>query len=54
MYDSREERIAIEIKIKYCALLLISLIFQEDSHTGFINEAKEWAGELLSGQTKVC
>ena len=22
-------------------------------HAGFINDAKEWAGELLSGQTKV-
>ena len=29
------------------------LLFQEEKHSGFLNEAKEWAGELLSGQTKV-
>ena len=28
-------------------------LFQEEKHSGFLNEAKEWAGELLSGQTKV-
>ena len=29
-------------------------IFQDaEKHSGFLNEAKEWAGELLSGQTKV-
>ena len=28
--------------------------FQDaEKHSGFLNEAKEWAGELLSGQTKV-
>ena len=35
-------------------ILMISLI--KDDHqqpSGFLNEAKEWAGELLSGQTKV-
>ena len=26
---------------------------QEENHSGFLNEAKDWAGELLSGQTKV-
>ena len=26
---------------------------QVDQQAGFLNEAKEWAGELLSGQTKV-
>ena len=28
-------------------------MLQEEKHSGFLNEAKEWAGELLSGQTKV-
>ena len=28
-------------------------IQDERIHAGFINDAKEWAGELLSGQTKV-
>ena len=32
---------------------LICNKFKEDNHSGFTNEAKEWAGELLSGQTKV-
>jgi hypothetical protein len=30
------------------------LVFQGgDKHSGFLNEAKEWASELLSGQTRV-
>ena len=29
-------------------------VFQgREKHSGFLNEAKEWAGELLSGQTRV-
>ena len=33
--------------------LNVVLLLQEEKHSGFLNEAKEWAGELLSGQTKV-
>ena len=30
------------------------IVFQGgEKHSGFLNEAKEWAGELLSGQTRV-
>ena len=28
------------------------LCWQETQHSGYLNEAKEWAGELLSGQTR--
>ena len=34
-------------------LFLNVLLQDRDKHSGFLNEAKEWAGELLSGQTKV-
>lgn len=34
-------------------ILVFFIDFKEDNHSGFTNEAKEWAGELLSGQTKV-
>ena len=28
------------------------LCWQGTQHSGYLNEAKEWAGELLSGQTR--
>ena len=50
----------LELCLKFSVLMLllladlnVVLLFQEEKHSGFLNEAKEWAGELLSGQTKV-
>ena len=33
--------------------ILLLKHFQDDQNIGILKEAKEWAGELLSGQTKV-
>ena len=39
--------------ILICGMFALIRFLQEEKHSGFLNEAKEWAGELLSGQTKV-
>ena len=42
------------ISLRLSTLFYSNTLFQEgDKRSGFLNEAKEWAGELLSGQTKV-